>query len=595
MNSLSISALQVFWLLSLLYAGGSVAEISLPNDSQQPEIQVLIDVSGSMKQNDPDNLRVDAARLLIKLLPEKAKVGLYLFADQTTILSQTAASDDTWKREAINATNKINSHGNYTDIEHAIQNRVSQAFNGSGAKNLIILTDGRVDISKDIMLSAESRERIFSDWIPKLQEKQIKVLTIALSEQADKPLLDELAISTKGWRINAQSAEELERAFLKLALKVAPQDNLPLIDNQFQVDNDVKEFSVLAFKKPHSAASYLLDPDQKKIDRQTASAQVSWLESANYDLITVHQPAVGHWQLFADVDPDNQVLILTDLKLQNTELTSFFNETEPVILKLYFTDQDKLITRQDFLQLVSLTVSLDEQAANSIPASSQTSAYFEQTLTGLATGKHHIKILADAKTFKRELNIEFDILTSPIKVEKQLDIAKREAQLTFIPDLAVLNPNSIVIEALITKPGQATETHQITGVNNSWNLSLSDLPENQETIINFNVQAQDKLGKPYSVSMQPVNLDTRQALQEMSASEQAPKPESEQEMSKTTPPVIEETPPAETPVAESINWALIGGIVVLVNLLLLGGGYLIYLMIKNKNIASQQRILEKLS
>ena len=37
--------------------------------SVMSEIQILIDVSGSMKQNDPKNLRISALKLLVNLLP----------------------------------------------------------------------------------------------------------------------------------------------------------------------------------------------------------------------------------------------------------------------------------------------------------------------------------------------------------------------------------------------------------------------------------------------------------------------------------------------------------------------------------------------
>jgi hypothetical protein len=43
------------------------------------DIRVLIDVYGSMKQNDPNNLRQPALRLLTGLLPTGSKAGIWTF------------------------------------------------------------------------------------------------------------------------------------------------------------------------------------------------------------------------------------------------------------------------------------------------------------------------------------------------------------------------------------------------------------------------------------------------------------------------------------------------------------------------------------
>ena len=37
-------------------------------------------------------------------------------------------------------------------------------------------------------------------------------------------------------------------------------------------------------------------------------------------MITIASPQKGEWTLQADVDPDNRVMIVTDLKLQTSEI-----------------------------------------------------------------------------------------------------------------------------------------------------------------------------------------------------------------------------------------------------------------------------------
>ena len=460
-------------LLALLsFRSGYAAE----EPSLIEEIQVLIDVSGSMKQNDPQNLRVDAVQLLINLLPDNAKVSLWLFSENTKQLIQTNAVDAEWRRKAVKATSAIHSRGVYTHIEDAIQTVLKEGFTGAGSKNLILLTDGMVDISKDIMVSADSRERILSEWLPRLSQQQIKVQTIALSDQADKELLEKLAVDTGGWSEIASSADQLQRLFLKTAQKVAPKDTLPLNDNRFTVDASIQEFSVLVFKTAGGAATQLLAPDQQKIDKTSSLPGLSWLEAANYDLITVKQPKSGDWRIEAAVDPDNQVMILTDLKLNLADIPQRLAEKQALLMKLHFTEKTALLTRKDFLDLVHITLAMDDKPPVVLPASTGESGYFSLSLSDLPVGKHQLTILADGKTFKREITREIEVISSLIQVEKIGDSATRQVTLKFLPDIAALDVATVAIDAMITKTGEAVVSKRVEPVNGEYDVLWQ--PEN---------------------------------------------------------------------------------------------------------------------
>lgn len=571
---------------------GDTALSQTQDAAKQDEIQVLIDVSGSMKQNDPHNLRIEAGKLLISLLPEGVNASIWLFAEKTTALTHSEAVDAGWKQQALKATAKIHSQGLYTHIEDAIQTVLNSGFAGSGNKNLILLTDGVVDISKDIMVSADSRERILSEWIPKLQQQNIKVQTIALSEQADKELLDKLAFDTGGWTETAQSAEQLQRAFLKMMQKAAPKDTLPLAGNQFAVDSGVKEFSVLSFKKPNSAPSQLLTPEQKKINKQTSSADVAWLENPAFDLITVKQPGVGDWRLEAETDPDNQVMIITDLKMQFDELPNFIAEKEAVALKVHFTDQNKLINRADFLNMISITVSLDQQPPLTVPPAAGETGFFTQSFNALSPGKHSLKIVADGKTFKREIVREIEVITAPIAVEKSIDHDKREVTLKLLPDLTLLDANALRIEATVNRVGKSPETHAIEAKDGAWTINLDGLAPGSETLVNFNAEAKTIDGKPISAAIKPIKIDDAFFLLNASAVQhEVEQPATEEHAAQAEHAEEKSEEPPET----GTNWLLVGGIVLGLNLLLIGGGFLIYRAIKKANAEKQQQILERLS
>ncbi|ANE54402.1 vWA domain-containing protein [Methylomonas sp. DH-1] len=580
------------------------------------DIQVLIDVSGSMKQNDPDNLRIEAGRLLVELLPEGSRTGLWLFAEKTVPLIASDKVDATWKQQAGKALANIHSRGLYTHIEDAIRTALSQGFKSSGRKHLILLTDGFVDISKDIMQSADSRERILSEWIPKLQQQDIQVQTVALSDQADKELLEKLAFETGGWAEVAQSADSLQRSFLKMAQKAAPKTTLPLRNNKFDVDAGVREFSILVFKTAHAAPTQLVMPDGNKLAKQTMAANVSWLESRNYDLITVRQPAVGEWGLLAEVDPDNRVMIVTDLKLQLSEIPNFVGEHEAVAIEAHFTDRDRLITRADFLGMLSLEVGLDQQAPLKMAPAGKP-GFFQQNLNGLALGKHSLKILADGKTFKREIISEIQVVAAPISVEREIDAAQRRVRLLLKPDLAVVDPAGMVVNAQVSRDGKPPETHVATEKDGIWQLELAELPPAAITKVGFNVMAKDRNGKPLAPAVKPLTIDdswfqpaeppagaavhaaehgehVQHDAAAAAAAESGHEPAAEHP-SAESPPAAHAPPEQPHTPAEPTNWWLVGGILVAINLLFGVGGFFIHRYLKKSEAEQHQRLLERLS
>lgn len=581
-------------VISLLSLSNDVYSVPLPLADTVDEIQVLVDVSGSMKQNDPQNLRVSATQLLINLLPDNANVSLWLFAENTSLLSHTDAADENWRQEALKVSNKIHSRGVYTHIEDAIQTSLEKGFAGNGNKNLIILTDGMVDISKDIMVSADSRERILSEWIPKLQLQKVKVQAIALSDQVDNELLDALAFQTGGWAETAESADQLRRLFLKTAQKVAPKDTLPIENNSFSVDSSVQEFSLVVFKQPKATSTQVVRPDQERLTKDSASETVSWLSADKYDLITVKKPMPGEWHIDAAVDPDNQVMILTDLKMHLNEFANFIAEKQPLGLKIHFTERNELISRPDFLNLVAIGISIDKQPPINLQPTGNEPGFFSTTLDGLAKGKHSLAIVADGKTFKREITRELEVIPSPIRVEKRIDQTSSAVSLKFIPDVAILDTSSLSITAILHRSNREPELHGVEEQNGEWLLKLTELPAGESVLIDFDIAGKNLDGTAVTPILPPVTIDASVfASSETALTEQTPPP-AETVTSKSAPSsAVDQTP--DTSSQNGNSWWITISVVLAINLLFCGTGFFVYKLLKKAAEKQQQQLLERLT
>jgi uncharacterized protein (TIGR03503 family) len=567
-------------------------------ESQNPDvndIRVLIDVSGSMKQNDPDNLRIPAISLLINLLPADAKAGFWLFAEDTQKLVASDLATEAWKQQAIRKIKKTHSRGLFTDIEKSFQSITKgwQKKSDQHKRHLILLTDGMVDVSKDFMKSADSRERIIDTIIPKLQQQEIMVHTIALSENADKVLLKKLAIATNGWHETILSAEQLQRVFLKIFKKAAPQDTVPIAGNKFIIDSSIKEFSVLVFKKTDAQMTKIVSPDGLELTYIIVPENVKWLHENNYDLVTVKNPEAGQWQIVAETDPDNQVMIITDLKLNMDDLPNFVGTGEALDINAFLTDKHQLISRSDFLKMVGMKI----QQTNSKGKDREWTLQEQEDKPGLFSlrmdeplelGEHTIKVVVDGKTFRREISRTIAVVDTPIKVETSVDKQSQTVTIQLIPDKRRLDTSFMSIKAVINEQLTGEKSIDIEE-EGGWKLELKVPEKGKRIVVNFTVMAKTLKGNSITPNIKPVFIDASILEKENDIQRQ-----SEANLigdTVTDEQELEEDSEMDEP--ESPNWLITGLLALGGNVLLIAMGYFIYRWQKKSTLQKQEQLLER--
>lgn len=484
-----------------------------PAHAATGDIRVLIDTSGSMKQNDPHNLRVPALKLLIELLPNGSRAGVWLFDATPQPLVAPGIVDAAWKAKALKAAEKIHSRGQFTHIEAALDAAThdwQQPAAAGQQRGVVLLTDGMVDVSKDPAASAASKERLLSELLPKLQAAGAQINTVALSAQSDQELLRQISMASEGWNETAMSADELQRCFLRLFEKLAPQDGLPLRDNRFKVDAGVQEFTVLALLKPGAKPTKLAPPSGAELTQAHKPETVRWAHQAGFDLITVSHPAAGEWQLQADSDPDNRVLIVTDLKMDVTPIPNFVTPGELPGIVASFNEKGHPVTRPDFLKLLKLNGQLaGPSPAHDLPMPEEPgqAGHFGLKLgAGLHTGTYTLTVAADGQTFQRQSAQTFHLMADLVRVETARDTAHEPNQLvvTLTPNPAALQPDSLAVHASVG--GAHGELHPERHAA-AWRFSLPWPPAGQRSVINFAVTGKTPAGETIEVPVKPVVID----------------------------------------------------------------------------------------
>jgi hypothetical protein len=559
------------------------------------DVRVLIDTSGSMKKTDPRNLRIPSLKLLLNLLPAGSRVGVWLFDAAPELLVAPEPVDAEGKTKILQVADKIHSRGLFTHIEAALDAAV-QDWYGAAPDGLnrcvILLTDGMVDVSKDANESAASRQRVLTELLPKIQTTGAKIHTIGLSDQSDQALLRQLSVATGGWAEIAHNAQELQRGFVRIFNKAVPQNTLPLKDNRFTVDASIEEFTVLVLLPPNAKPTQLVAPDGGKITRKAPPKNTHWVHEDGYDLITVSRPATGDWKLVADADPDNQVLIVTHLTMEVTQIPNFLVRSEIPEIAASFSENGQPIDREDFLKLLTVSAALADAAAKQdlpMPRDPDHPVRFTLHLEqALQPGSYTLTVNADGRTFQRQAIQTFTFMDDLVKVETAEDHNSDPAHLTvtLTPNPGALLPDSLAVHATLTDQANQSRELEPERHEGAWHFGLPLPGPEDHWIVNFSAAGKTPDGQDIAIPLKPLNIDGKTlAAQPPEPAAHGSEPEHEHPESRA--PTL--------PFRLEPNWPVTAAATLAINLVVAVLWFLAYRAMKKRHEAIIANLLSKLS
>ena len=409
----SVSRFSLFLsLLVLSQLTFSASDASENTDSRQvADIRLLIDISGSMKKNDPANLRIPSVALLTELIPDGDKAGVWTFGQWVNNLVKRKVVDDAWRLDAKEQAKKINSVALYTNIG-AVLEKASDDFYKSDADfsntHFILLTDGMIDIDKDSAKNDIERNRVLTTVLNSFKERGAKIHAISLSKNADLSLMDKLAIQTGGQSAVAESSEDLTKVFVQALSQAVPSEEVPIEGNEFAIDSSIEEFTALIFRGNDSIPTEIISPDESVYQYGKKDADVKWFQDTGYDLITITRPLEGTWKIKSDIQPESRVTVVSNLQLDVSKLPANFFAGEHLKVDVSFIEENKRVVNPDFLSLLDVQLQLtteDGKSASKAMSDSNSppaDGIFSESITKLSkVGQYEVTVLVDGKTFKR--------------------------------------------------------------------------------------------------------------------------------------------------------------------------------------------------
>jgi uncharacterized protein (TIGR03503 family) len=573
-----------------------------------PDVRILIDISGSMKHNDPHNLRAPALRLLTGLLPTGTRAGVWTYGRYVNMLVPLGEVDAHWKKQAERAAAQINSFGLYTNIEDAIQRATHdwREADDHSQRSLIMLTDGLVDVSKDPARDTASRDRIINKILPRLRDAKVKINTIALSGEADHDLLQQLASATDGWFEEADSADRLQRIFLHMFEKATQPDTLPLEGNSVQVDNSIEEITFLVFRDPQSGPTQLVQPNRQQFGMENAPHGVNWHHDTGYDLITITRPQAGEWHILGPMDADNRVMVVTNLKVHATQLPNNLGVEDSPYYFVQMLQQGEVIRRKDFLDLVHVTLRdqldggqqwewqlFDDGKDADMAAGDGTFSHKLQE--SLKAGRHELTLQVDGTTFQREQRQIINVYAQPAQANVTADPdVSGHFVLSVIPYAGLIDAEGMAVTAVVTDSDGTSRDITLARTGPAeWRSELKDFNDPSGYQVEFKVTGNHPGGKPISARLGPFNFsvsgvatpespasqtETTVSPEPRPAVQAAPESKDNVADQMDAPAVTAETSPVPQNASDSmnVNWYLVIGQVILINGLLIGGGFFAY-------------------
>lgn len=501
-------------LLSFGMATPTMAIDDKQGKTQPYDVRIIVDISGSMKETDPNNLRIPAVNLLLELMPENAQAGIWTFGRYVNNLVPVATVDDAWRKEAKKSAINISSVGLQSNLSGALNDAAWGLGSDTGyQQSVILLTDGKLDMAKSgspeaDQINSTERKKLITTVLDKYRAAGANIHTLALSDLADKNLLQEIALETGGLYSEAENADELMKAFLRAFDQAVPSEQVPMEDNTFVIDSSVKEFTALIFKPKRGAQdTALLTPSGDRWTEKEHPSSVRWHKSVSFDLITIKAPEAGTWVAEADLDPSNRVTILSDLALNVTGIPATIISGDKLDLKISLINEGDVVDNADILRLTDVTMKVVTSSGRegskilSNPESPPADGIYREGLYRLKEmGQYQVEFIAEGKTFQRKRSFSMTMI-QPVEITHQADEVKGVYRIKVkgLSDNLDVDKSRVIAKIKSPDENSIIQSVPYDKTAQAWIIEVEETKGPGEYQVDLNVRGVTQSGKKFKV------------------------------------------------------------------------------------------------
>jgi len=392
-----------------------VASASIKPSDEGYDVMLLMDSSGSMKKTDPQNYRKAAAKLLISLLGQKDRVGILSFGNKIKTLIPLTPDLRKNKGRLFAAVEKISSREFSTHIHSAVKMGYEELKSSTRKKRILVLmSDGKLtlgDAEKDKAAVMELK-----NFLPVLIKAGVPIYSVAFSDLSDDKLLQSLARETGGFFRFAKKDKDIHVIFTSIFEKMKSPDTVPLEGEEFTLDKDVKEATLVITKKA-GTTTFLVSPAKETFTPAKHAKDINWFETGVFDMITISGPRTGRWRVKLSTTEGNKVFVITNMSLKSSFDKGFVEKGKDVVVDAWLEKDGGMIKEKEVLDKIAFFSDVSSPAGKVSRLGLQDNGTSGDSKAGDAVysshfgvdslGQYEMKITAEGKTFKREKTFHF--------------------------------------------------------------------------------------------------------------------------------------------------------------------------------------------
>lgn len=303
------------------------------------DVRILVDISGSMVETDPQNRRTPAMTLLIDSLPTGSQAGIWSFGRYVNLLVDHDTVDDDWRATARARLQTLRPIAQRTNLGGVLDDAAYDFGYSSYTPptDVVLITDGRVDIAPNDGVNRIERDRILNTVIPRFAQAGARIHTLALTDAADTGLLEQMSLRTNGTFERVGSADDIRDFILSVLSNVQPGNELPMDNAGFDVDRQVSEVTALML---HDQGQIGLRSPSGQVTNALNPASQNWRVGPGYTLVTVSSPEAGRWNVEGDMESGSRVSVVSDLNLKwQQPQGSVVIRNQPLLIELLAVDE----------------------------------------------------------------------------------------------------------------------------------------------------------------------------------------------------------------------------------------------------------------
>ena len=390
---------------------------------------LIMDSSGSMAKNDPDKLRVPAAKMFMSLLGAQDRIGLISFSDNGYPVLHLTAPGPSTNARILASADKVSSRGVYTNLHAALEKGLAmleREGKDGQEKMLVLMSDGKMDVGntdEDWALT----QKLQDELLQTAKERGIKVYSIAFTEASDVELLKQMANETGALFKLARTDQDLHEVFSAIFESAKDPDMLPIEGGEFVVDASIEEVTIVASKEREDVRIYLRTPDGKQLGAENANDKLKWFVSHHFDMITLSNPEPGTWKLLY-TGGKNRAYIVTNMTLNHNPQQTSVSVGEDMVLEAWLEQDGKLLDREAVLTNTKFLMEIQDPGGASVRFDlfdrgefgdrAVADGIYANTLSYENPGTYRISIIAEGETFQRQKTVHFEVAAPPVSLQQ---------------------------------------------------------------------------------------------------------------------------------------------------------------------------------